>query len=62
MVILSDCEREGALIVEGRLQQIIEDALTKKGLAEKVSLRFGLAVYPDDAGSVEELLRKARGS
>ncbi len=62
MVALSDCNREGALIVEGRLQQIIEDTLTKKGLAKKVSLRFGLAVYPDDAGSDEELLKKARES
>ena len=62
MVILSDCEREGALIVESRLQQIIEYALAKKELAKKVSLRFGLTSYPDDAVSVEELLRKARGS
>lgn len=60
IVVLSDCNREDALIVEGRLQQIIEDALAKKELAKKVSLRFGLAVYPDDAGSDEELLKKAR--
>ncbi len=62
MVVLSDCNREGALIVEGRLQQVMKDALLKKGLAKKVSLRFGLAVYPDDAGSDEELLKRARKS
>ena len=60
VVVLSDCNKEGALIAEGRLQQIMEDTLTNKELAKKVSLRFGLAVYPDDAESDEELLKKAR--
>ena len=60
MVFLSDCNRESALTVEGRLQQALENALVKKGLAKKISLRFGLAVYPDDAKSDEELLKKAR--
>lgn len=62
MVLLSDCSRESALIVEGRLQQVLEDVLAKKGLAKEISLRFGLAVYPDDAKGDEELIKKARGT
>lgn len=60
MVLLNDSNREGALIVEGRLRQVIADILFKKGLGKEVSLRFGLAVYPDDGRSDEELLKKAR--
>jgi len=62
MVLLSDSKREGALIVEGRLHQVMEDILFKKGLGKEVSLRFGLAVYPDDGRSDEELITEMKKS
>ncbi len=61
MVFLNDCLREGALVVQVRLQQAVEDVLAKKWLGKEANLHFGLAVYPDDAKDDEELLMKAKG-
>ncbi|MDD5774039.1 MAG: ATP-binding protein [bacterium] len=60
IIIMVGCGKEGALIVEGRLEQAAYDYLDKKNLADKVKLEFGYATYPDDGSSDDELLKKAR--
>lgn len=62
VVVLADCSRESALRVKGRLEQDLDDYLARQNLAGKIKLRFGCAVYPDDAGSGEELITKAKAT
>lgn len=60
IVILTDCDRENALRVEGRLEQSLEDYLRTKNQTKDIVLRFGLATYPDDAKEDEGLISKAK--
>ncbi len=60
MLVLNDCSKEGALVVQARLQQATTEALAKKWLGKEINLRFGLTVYPDDAKTDEDLLKKVR--
>ncbi len=62
IVVLMDCDKVGALGVEGRLKQALADYLVSNKLDKKIKLHFGLAVYPDDAKSDEGLLKKARNA
>ncbi len=62
IIILNGCNKESALIVEGRLAQMLEDFLAKKGLIRGINLRFGCATYPDEARVDEELLKKAKSA
>lgn len=59
-VLLADCNKENALKVEGRLEHMLEDYLTKKKLTKKIKLTFGRATYPDEAKNDEELFKKAK--
>jgi PAS domain S-box-containing protein len=60
IVILPDCNKDNALRVLGRLEQIIDGFKAGQSLTPKLELRFGCATYPDEAKSSDELLAKAR--
>lgn len=60
IVLLSDCNKENALIVQGRLEQVLEEYLASQNLSNIVSLRFGCATFPDEAQNEDELLKKAK--
>ena len=57
---LVNCDKENALRVESRLKQKLSDYLVSQGLAERMTLHFGHATYPDDGSNAEELMKKAR--
>ena len=59
-VVLNDCDKKSALRVKDRLEQALDDYLTRQNLAKKIELRFGCAAYPDEAKNDKELIRKAR--
>ncbi|MFH1798136.1 MAG: ATP-binding protein [Candidatus Omnitrophota bacterium] len=59
-VVLGGCDREDALKVEGRAEHIIEAYLDEKNLKNKIKIRFGCAVYPDEAENGDELIKAAR--
>jgi len=59
-VVLTDCDKNSAQIVRHRLQKIAGDYLVKKGLSERVQLKFGAATYPNDARDDEGLIQKAK--
>jgi PAS domain S-box-containing protein len=60
MIILGDCDNEGALSVENRLREALDKYLTNEKLPQEIKLRFGSAVYPDEAKDDEELIKKAK--
>ncbi len=60
IVLLSDCTRQSAAAVSGRLKEIVLDYLRKEGLDGEIKIDFGIATYPDEAGNEEELISKAR--
>jgi diguanylate cyclase (GGDEF)-like protein/PAS domain S-box-containing protein len=60
VVILSGCNKENALRIEGRLSQVLEDYLTKNNLSNIIKLKLGTATYPDEAPTEEALIDKAR--
>jgi diguanylate cyclase (GGDEF)-like protein len=59
-VILAGCGKEGALIAENRLKEALDKYLTNEGLSKEIKLRFGSAVYPDEAENDKELIKKAK--
>jgi PAS domain S-box-containing protein len=60
VVLLTDCNKESVLKVEDRLEQVLEDYLTRQELDEKIELQVGCATYPDEAKDAEGLISKAR--
>jgi diguanylate cyclase (GGDEF)-like protein len=60
IVILTGCDKDNSLKIEGRLNQALEDYLTRQKLTDKIMLRFGRATYPDEAKSDEALIEKAK--
>jgi GGDEF domain-containing protein len=59
-IVLTDCGKENIPGVKKRLEQKLDDYLADKNLADKIRLLFGCAAYPDDAGTNEDLIMKAR--
>jgi PAS domain S-box-containing protein len=59
-VVLANCGKENTPAVRGRLEQKLDDYLADKNLADKIRLFFGCATYPDDAVTVEELIKNAK--
>lgn len=59
IVLLSDCDKENALKVEGRTKKILDDYLKQQSLNKEIKLCFGSATYPDDGLYVEKLLKIA---
>ncbi|MEW6101255.1 MAG: ATP-binding protein [Candidatus Omnitrophota bacterium] len=62
IVILAECDKENAVRVKARLQEVLNEYLSTSRIAEKISLHFGCSVFPDEAGSEEDLIQKAKSS
>ncbi len=60
VILLSDCDRKRALVVQGRLEQAWDDYAAAQKLPQGIKLVFNSAIYPDEAKSAEGLLKKAR--
>ena len=59
-IILQDCNKNSALIVQGRIQQALRSYFNSINLGEDLRIDFGLAIYPDEANSYQELMNKAK--
>jgi len=59
-IILADCDKEGALTVENRIKEALDKYLTDEKLPQEIKLRFGSAVFADEAKNDTELIEKAR--
>ena len=57
LVLLPDTKRENAYIVLGRLYQILEDYLSKTWKS-RIKIHSSIAVFPEDAKTVDEILEK----
>ncbi|MBL7158725.1 MAG: diguanylate cyclase [Candidatus Omnitrophica bacterium] len=62
LVILSGCDKEKALIIEGRLSQVLDEYIQDKKIKIPIKFEFGIAVYPDEGTNDSDLLDKARPS
>lgn len=60
LVVLGNCDINGAATVCQRLTQAIEDHLADKDLSSKLDLLTGYAAYPDDGQTGQSLIEKAR--
>jgi signal transduction histidine kinase/GGDEF domain-containing protein len=60
MIILVSCDKKGASRVENRLRETLDKYLTNQKILQKINLRFGSAVYPDDAKNDDQLIKKAK--
>ncbi len=60
IVLLPDCNKEIALRVEGRLEQVLDEYLASQNLTGTVKLHFGSATYPDEAANEDELINRAK--
>ncbi|MCX5698448.1 MAG: ATP-binding protein [Candidatus Omnitrophica bacterium] len=60
VIILADCNKTGALSVGDRLKEPLEKYLTDEKLSGEIKLKFGSAVYPDEAKNEQELMEKAK--
>ncbi len=60
MIILPGCDKKGALSVENKLREALEKYLTNEKVPKEIKLRFGSAVYPDEAKNGEELIKIAK--
>lgn len=60
IVLLVDCDKNGAVKVEGRLEQQLKSYLNAHDLTSNIKLHFGCATYPDEAKSDVELIKKAK--
>lgn len=59
-VVLPDTKKKDALLLAGRLRKSIQDKkIILRRQETKITVSVGLAYYPDDALTEEELLRKA---
>jgi PAS domain S-box-containing protein len=60
VIFLSGCDKQSILQVKRRLERSLKDYLVLKGVVEQMNLKFGCATFPDDGGSSEELIHKAK--
>ncbi len=59
-LLLPDTGKENVLLVAKRMQQIMENHLTKQKLQEKIILEFKTAVFPEDGSNTQELLAELK--
>ena len=60
VLLLSDADGAGATVVAARVQEMYESmGQTLRGTDVKITLSFGLAVFPEDGSSADELLNRA---
>ncbi|MBL7210455.1 MAG: PAS domain S-box protein [Candidatus Omnitrophica bacterium] len=60
LILLPDCDKPGALIVRGRLEQAWDSYLAQKKLPDELKLQFSAITYPDQAKDADDLSKKAR--
>ncbi|MDD5097870.1 MAG: diguanylate cyclase, partial [Candidatus Omnitrophica bacterium] len=60
IIILYGCNKNNGFIVQGRIEQALRSYLDSVGLSKDLKLSFGAATYPDEGGSYQELINKAR--
>ncbi|MFC1624049.1 ATP-binding protein [Candidatus Omnitrophota bacterium] len=56
---LRECDKKGGFKVKTRSEKLLKDYLVRKQLADVIKVQFGYAVYPDEAHTDKELIRKA---
>lgn len=59
-IIMQDCDKSCGLVVRGRIEQAIKSYLEGINLSQDIKISFGLAAYPEEADSYQELVDKAR--
>jgi diguanylate cyclase len=60
VLLLADADGPGAIVVASRIQEMYDSmGQTLRGTNVKITLSFGLAVFPDDGSTSEELLSHA---
>ena len=59
-IIMRDCDKNSGLIVQGRIEQALKSYLNNINLGNDIKISFGLAVYPDEGNSYQELVNKAK--
>ncbi|OQA55662.1 MAG: Alkaline phosphatase synthesis sensor protein PhoR [Candidatus Omnitrophica bacterium ADurb.Bin277] len=60
LVLLPDTKKENAHIVLGRLCQMLEEYLAAAGGGTRIGIHSSVAVFPEDAGTVDEIIEKIR--
>ena len=60
LILLPATEKQDALMVAGRIQQIFDDYMARKNLAGKIEVACNVAGFPVDGKTSEELLEKIR--
>lgn len=58
VIILVDCDKEGALKVTDRIKQTLSAYLSYEKLEEKIKLRFDNVTYPDEATNSQKVIEK----
>ena len=61
-IVLADTDRDGAAIVAERLRSLVENHFSKisgNSPAENSAVNIGIADYPADADSMEQLINRA---
>ena len=58
MVLLPDTSKENALIVLGRLSQVLEDYLVRERKKAMVKVHSNVVCFPDEAKTLDEILDK----
>jgi diguanylate cyclase (GGDEF)-like protein len=61
-MVLGDADRNGAMIVAERLRSLVENHFSKSSgdnPTETSAINIGIAVYPSDADSMEQLINQA---
>ncbi len=62
IVILADCDRDGAGRVQYKLEELVDKYLASQNADGLVKINYGYATYPDDAKSDLELIEKAKAA
>lgn len=58
-VILPETERENAIQLMQRVQEAFRESGAKEGAPASFGMSYGIAIYPDDASELENLIRAA---
>ncbi len=58
LIILPETKKDQALMVSGRIQQVIDDLLVKNNLRSKIEMTVKAAEYPQEGKTAHELLNK----
>jgi len=59
-IILQDCNKNCSTLVQSRIQQALKNYYQSIKLSDNSKMNFGLATYPDDGSSYQELINKAK--